>query len=43
MNTFESIAWIQLGFAPTLVAMEIGWKIVKKFKPKLQEVHTDEL
>lgn len=31
MEIFESIAWISLGFAPTLVAMEAAWRIGKKW------------
>lgn len=30
MNTFESILWVTLGFVPTLVAMEVAWKLAKK-------------
>ena len=27
MEVFESIAWVVLGFAPTIVAMEVAWRI----------------
>lgn len=30
MEMIESIAWIALGFAPTLAAMEVAWRIGKK-------------
>lgn len=30
MEIFESVAWIVLGFAPTLVAMEAAWRIGKR-------------
>ena len=30
MEIFESVAWIALGFAPTLVAMEAAWRIGKR-------------
>jgi len=30
MEIFESLAWIALGFAPTLVAMEAAWRIGKR-------------
>lgn len=30
METFESIVWILLGFAPTLAAMEAAWRIGKR-------------
>jgi hypothetical protein len=26
MEMIESIGWIMLGFAPTLVAMEVAWR-----------------
>ena len=29
MEIFESIAWVALGFAPTLAAMEMAWRIGK--------------
>lgn len=30
MEMFESVAWIVLGFAPTLAAMETAWRIGKR-------------
>jgi len=30
MELFESIGWIVLGFAPTLVALEVAWKMGKR-------------
>lgn len=30
MEMVESIGWIALGFVPTLVAMEVAWKIGKR-------------
>jgi len=30
MEMLESIGWIVLGFAPTLVAMEGAWRISKR-------------
>lgn len=30
MEILESIAWIALGFAPTIVAMELAWKIGRR-------------
>ena len=30
MELFESIGWITLGFAPTLVALEAAWKVGKR-------------
>lgn len=33
-NAFESIAWAGLGFAPTLVAMEVAWRLAQKKKKK---------
>jgi len=30
MEIFESIGWIVLGFVPTLVTMETGWRIGKR-------------
>jgi hypothetical protein len=30
MEIFESIAWVALGFAPTIVAMEVAWKISRR-------------
>lgn len=30
MEFFESVAWIALGFAPTLVALEAVWRISKR-------------
>jgi hypothetical protein len=30
MEMFESVAWIVLGFVPTLVAMEAAWRIGKR-------------
>jgi hypothetical protein len=30
MEMFESVAWIVLGFAPTLAAMEAAWRIGKR-------------
>ena len=42
MEITESVGWILLGFVPTFVTMEIGWKIAvaKKFKPKVEKVST---
>ncbi len=36
MELFESIGWIALGFAPTLVALEAAWKMSKR-RPALAE------
>lgn len=36
MELFESIGWITLGFAPTLVALEAAWKVGKR-RPALAE------
>jgi hypothetical protein len=30
MDIFESIAWVALGFAPTLAAMEVAWRIGRR-------------
>jgi hypothetical protein len=30
MEMLESFGWIVLGFVPTLVAMEVAWKIGKR-------------
>ena len=30
MNPFEMVGYVALGFAPTLVAMKIGWDLAKK-------------
>jgi hypothetical protein len=30
MEMFESVPWIMLEFAPTLVAMEAAWRISKR-------------
>jgi hypothetical protein len=30
MEFIESVAWIALGFVPTLVAMETAWRIGKR-------------
>ena len=30
MEMIESIGWIVLGFAPTLVAMEVAWKVGRR-------------
>ena len=27
MDIFESIAWVALGFMPTIAAMEMAWRI----------------
>jgi hypothetical protein len=32
MEVYESIAWIALGFIPTIVVMEITYRIKSKFK-----------
>jgi hypothetical protein len=32
MEVYESIAWIALGFIPTIVVMEITYRIKGKFK-----------
>lgn len=29
MEMFESVAWIALGFVPTLAAMEAAWRVGK--------------
>ncbi len=36
MELFESIGWIALGFAPTLIALEAAWKIAMR-RPALVE------
>ena len=30
MEMIESIGWIVLGFAPTLAAMEVAWKVGRR-------------
>lgn len=30
MEIFESVAWIALGFVPTLAAMEAAWRIGRR-------------
>lgn len=30
MEILESFAWVALGFAPTLVALETAWKISRR-------------
>jgi hypothetical protein len=30
MEIFEAIAWVALGFAPTMAAMEAAWKISRR-------------
>jgi hypothetical protein len=37
MNLLESVSWIMFEFAPILCALSIDWKIVEKFKPKVEE------
>ncbi len=32
MEIYESIAWIAMGFIPTLVAMEIAFRAASKFR-----------
>ena len=32
MEVYESIAWIAMGFIPTIVVMEITYRIKSKFK-----------
>jgi hypothetical protein len=32
MEIYESIAWIAMGFIPTIVVMEITYRIKSKFK-----------
>ena len=40
MEIVESIGWIALGFAPTLVAMEVAWKIgQRRLGPMVEEVN----
>jgi len=36
MELFESVGWIALGFAPTLVALEAAWKVARR-RPALAE------
>ncbi len=38
MEIIESVAWIVMGFAPTLAAMELAWRIVGKRRLALAEV-----
>ena len=30
MEILESIGWVAMGFAPTIIAMEVAWKIRSK-------------
>jgi hypothetical protein len=30
MELFEIIGWLTIGFVPTLVSMEIAWKVAKR-------------
>lgn len=30
MEIIESVGWVVLGFAPTLIAMEAAWRISKR-------------
>lgn len=30
MEMIESVAWVALGFAPTLVALETAWRIGRR-------------
>jgi hypothetical protein len=30
MNMFETIAWMALGFAPVMAAMETAWRMNRK-------------
>jgi hypothetical protein len=32
MEVYESIAWVAMGFIPTIVVMEITYRIKSKFK-----------
>jgi hypothetical protein len=32
MEIYESIAWIAMGFIPTLIAMEISYRAASKFR-----------
>ena len=32
MEVYESIAWIAFGFIPTLLAMEIAYRLARGFK-----------
>jgi hypothetical protein len=32
MEVYESVAWIAIGFIPTLLAMEVAGKVAKGFK-----------
>jgi hypothetical protein len=32
MEVYESVAWIAIGFIPTLLAMEVASKVAKGFK-----------
>ena len=32
MEMYESIAWIAIGFIPTLLTMELAYKVAKGFK-----------
>jgi hypothetical protein len=32
MEIYESIAWVAIGFIPTLLAMETAFRLVKGFK-----------
>jgi hypothetical protein len=38
MEMIESVAWVVLGFAPTLAAMELAWRIAGRRRPALAEV-----
>ena len=32
MEIYESIAWITIGFVPTLLAMETAFRLARRFK-----------
>ncbi|MEW6603108.1 MAG: hypothetical protein AB1351_00280 [Thermoproteota archaeon] len=40
-NAFESIAWVGLGFAPTLVAMEVAWRLAQKKRRSHEKLVTE--
>jgi hypothetical protein len=39
MEIFESVIFVAIGFVPTLLAMEAGWKMAKKsFKLEVAKI-----
>jgi len=35
MELIESVIWIMTGFIPTLITMEVGWRLASKQRSQL--------